>query len=142
MTAQQDLLLIALKEKYRFSTNRLAELTLEQLFDLPLMTTSGGHSLDAAARIVAKALREEGEEDFVSGRSNPLRKVLENKLEIIKLVIGIKQAENDKKLKAAAASAQIDALTEALEKKQQEKLIAGSEEDLLKKIAEAKAKLE
>ena len=85
--------------KLRFDTAK-GDLTVEDLWDLPL-TSEAGVSLNGIAIAVNKELQASQEESFVS--TQPIgNTVLELRLEILKEVIAVKIAENEKARTAAA----------------------------------------
>lgn len=128
------LLVLALKNKYRFPNGKGGELVLEQLWDLPLVSANG-ISLDTTAKAVNAQLKAHQEESFVA-TSSPAVTVLANKLEIVKFVIADKQAAVAARQEAANRSAKLNILTEALIEKEIEEVKNLSPEELRKQIAE------
>jgi uncharacterized protein YqgV (UPF0045/DUF77 family) len=108
-----DLFLTAARKGFRYDS-LIGALTTEQLFELPLASTrSNIASLNDCAVRISRQLKDQGEESFVENRSNPMKTELETKLELVKSVIAIRQAENaDATARAARASqnARIDQL--------------------------------
>ena len=100
-----NLFLISAKKKLRFSTNR-GQLTVEQLFDLPL-TAKDGFSLDMVARSINQELKAAGDESFVSSGKNPANAELTLKLEVVKAVIADREADNAAKSEAKATQAEL-----------------------------------
>jgi len=89
-----DLFLTAARKAFRFASPQ-GDLTTEQLFQLPLASTrSNVASLNDCAIRINRQLKDQGEESFVENRSNPVKTELGDKLELVKAVIAIKQAEN------------------------------------------------
>lgn len=127
-----DLFIVASRKRYRFESGR-GELTVENLWDLSLT------SLDTIAKALNRKLKESAEESFIATPTTRKNTELENKLEILKYVIGVKQAELEKSKKAAAKSAQIAQLRELAATKANEALSAKSLEDIEKMIAELEA---
>lgn len=130
--ADQNLFEIAARRKYRFPSTR-GELTIEQLFDLPL-TSRGGFDLDTVARAVNSDLKALGEESFVQPASNVGRLELSRKLDLVKAVIEHKQA-----VAAAAEQRQAKAdkrrrILEALDNRENADLQAKSRDELLKEL--------
>ena len=83
----------AVRIKLRFATVG-GSLNVEDLWDLPLTSTRGRANLNDIAKSVSKELRETTEEEFV----NPKPKAddgLQLKMDIVKHVIAIRQAENE-----------------------------------------------
>ena len=82
----------AVKQKLRFSTPK-GNLSVEDLFDLPLSSTTGKTNLDDIARGLHLALKNETEVSFVEPRSRKAS-VLDLQFEVVKSVIASKMAEN------------------------------------------------
>lgn len=112
----------ALRQQYRFPSVAGA-LTLEQLWDLPLKTTRNGRpDLDGVAKEVNYELKKQVEESFVETSTNPLKAELEDKLEIVKHIIAVRQAENAAERDAAARKQKKAELLELLHDKRKEEL--------------------
>ena len=124
---------IASRKAYRFASLK-GELTVEQLWQLPL-TSRGGTDLDTLAKGIFKDLKATEEESFVSVNTNPRRGDLENKLEIIKHIIKVKQDEAAAATKRQANAQERQKLMELLEKKNDQELEGLSKEDIEKKLA-------
>lgn len=82
----------AVKQKLRFSTPK-GNLSVEDLFDLPLSSATGKTNLDDIARGLHLALKNETEVSFVEPRSRKAS-VLDLQFEVVKSVIASKMAEN------------------------------------------------
>ncbi len=82
----------AVKQKLRFSTPK-GNLSVEDLFDLPLSSSTGKTNLDDIARGLHLALKNETEVSFVEPRSRKAS-VLDLQFEVVKSVIASKMAEN------------------------------------------------
>lgn len=134
------LFLQATREAFRFPSSN-GELTTEQLWQLPL-TSSRAHQacLDDIARGIHKELTDIGETSFVNTKPNPKKPILEAKLEIVKIVIGVKQAENAAKAAKIAAANEAAKLESILETKEASELQSLSADEIRKRLAEAKAK--
>lgn len=109
----RNLFLLAFVEQLRFTTAK-GLLTTEDLFKLPLQSTTGKISLDEIAIGINRELKEVGEESFVANRPNPRRVELQLKLDVVKEVIAYVQAENARKRAEADVAAQRAAIKEAL----------------------------
>ena len=83
----------ATRLKLRFATNRIGEITAEDLFDLPLTSRVGRENLDDMARGLHKQLRNGDDVSFVepSRTSDP---VIQLRFDIVKHVINAKLEEN------------------------------------------------
>lgn len=129
----------AARHKVRFTSPR-GNLTVEQLFDLPLVDKRGGTiDLETVARTTNGELREIGEESFVSTSPDPLRAVTEIKMEIIKYVIAAKQADVQRAVDAAKRASIRARVSEAIAKKEDAAFDDMSVDDLRKQLAELDA---
>lgn len=125
---------MAARKKLRFQTNR-GELTVEQLFDLPLKSSSG-FDLDTVARGINSELKSLGEESFVEDASvDPARVMLGAALEIVKDVIKTKQEENAAHLNKAKRAAERRKILDIIAAKKDEQLSTASLEELEQKLA-------
>lgn len=110
---------IAVRAKLRFASNRLASLSVEDLFDLSL------RELDDVAKGINRQINAEKEESFLSQNKNAVRKDLELKLDIVKHVISVKETESAERVAQQAKAVQrqklIDSLAEAEQREQQAK---------------------
>jgi hypothetical protein len=122
----------AIREKFRFPSNR-GELTVENLFDLPLQSKSG-FDLDNVAKELNATLKQMGEESFVS-TNTPGRTLVEAKLELVKYVIKTRLDENAAKQDAARRASEIEKLESLLERKQDEALLTLTPEQIKEKLA-------
>lgn len=129
------LFITAAQRKYRYDSPK-GQLTTEQLFDLQLKATRAGQlDLDEVAKETNRQLKQETEESFVSTRSNPLKNELENKLEIIKAVIAMKQEEAEKVRLAGQRAGERQRILEAIDQAKTRQLSQASVEDLEKQLA-------
>jgi hypothetical protein len=125
-----DLFLTAARKGFRYDSP-VGGLTTEQLFQLPLSSTrSNVASLNDCAVRISRDLKAQGEESFVENRSNPLKNELEIKLEVVKFVIALKQAENADATARAARASQNARIDELIAAKKDEKLSELSIEEL------------
>lgn len=124
----------ALRKKYRFPSCK-GELTVEQLWDLPLKSTrANAPDLDGVAKEINRQLKEQTEESFVEIKSNPLKSELEDKLGIVKHVIHTKQAENEALRTAAQRKQERERLQDILAIKNQQELEGLSKEEIQQRI--------
>lgn len=122
------------QNKLRFPSLK-GELTVEQLFDLPLKSNSG-FDLDNVARTINGDIKEIGEESFVETSSNnPRKKILEHSLEIVKDIIKTKQEENAARLSKAKKTEERRKILDALSAKKDQQLSQASIEELESKLA-------
>ena len=114
-------LLKAIRAKYRFVTPA-GSLSVEDLWDLPLTSTkANAANLNNIAKELSRSLKAESEEDFVNPKSN-INKELQEKLEIVKYVIQVRQEENEAIRTAADKQAKKAKLLEVLDRKQNQAL--------------------
>lgn len=128
----------AIRKKYRFNTAQGALLTMEDLCDLPLQHNSKP-SLDSVAITLNRQLKQFSEESFVNKKSVGQSEVQE-KLEIVKYIIEIKQKEEEARTNAANIKQQNQRLLELLAQKEDAELLNKSADDIkamLKANAEA-----
>ena len=125
----------AVQNKLRFPSTK-GQLTVEQLFDLPL-TSANGASLDTIARTINADIKAMGEESFVeTNATDPKKKLLQNSLEIVKDVIKTKQEENAARLDRSKKAEQRQKLRDLINTKKDEKLSQASIEELEKQLSE------
>lgn len=131
---------LATRKKLRFPSSK-GELTVEQLWDLPLIAGSSVTrdvkcDLDTVARSVNAELRGVTEETFVSVKPDPRKADLETKLEIVKHVIASKIADADAAKTAKDRAEKRRKLVDALAAKDDQALTSMSREEILKQLAE------
>lgn len=136
-----NLFVVASREKYLFPTVR-GNVTLNDLWDIPLNSKSG-FSLNAIANSIHSEILKEnsgGNIDFVNDKKATSSKnkieTLENKLELVKFVIGTLKTEAENSAKASEVSAQKQKIMEAIANKQNEAFNNLSKEDLEKMLSE------
>lgn len=123
----------ATRNKLRFPSSK-GELTIEQLWDVPLRSTDG-FNLDAIARGVNKTFKEATEESFVTPTRTPAHTRLEMTLEVIKNVIEVKLTDEAAAKKRADNKVEREKLLAILAEKQDGKLSELTEKELQKRIA-------
>jgi hypothetical protein len=126
---------VATRQKLRFDSPK-GLLSVEDLWDLPLTSTTGRANLDEIALSLHKRLRNTA--DVVSfvdeqAKTDPVSQL---KFDIVKHVIETRKKENADALAAKNKAETKQRLLEVLAKKRDSSLEAMSEEDLLKKLAE------
>jgi hypothetical protein len=122
----------AARKKLRIPSDR-GELTVEQLWDLPL-TSDRTLSLDAVAQSVHVQLKATSETSFVKTKPNPRQAALQLQLDIIVYIIAVKQAEAETQAKANETRALRERLEAALISKQEKALEDMSEDDIKKQL--------
>lgn len=123
-----DLFEIAAREKFRFESPK-GLLGVEELFDLPLTSTVAGKAnLNDIAVDLFKQIKDLDNISFVTPKK--IDPTVVQRLDIVKRVIEIKQAENAAKLKTAQDKETLRILDEAIAAKKSEKIAGTSLEDL------------
>ena len=128
---------IAAKNKYRFKTQS-GNLTVEDLFDLPIKSDTNKLNLYSIAKSLAKGLGETDNE-LLSSIFNESVKVntdTKNMFDIVQRVVEIKREENEKRATKAKNKADKERLLEILAKKQDQSLESLTEEQILAKLKE------
>lgn len=119
----------ASRQQYRFPSPK-GDLTVEQLWQLPLQSTKAGHAdLDTVAKAINRGLKAQAEESFVDTTSNA-SKDEEAKLAIVVHIIGVKKAENAAALQRAEKATMKARLREVLAIRTQEDLLKKTPEEL------------
>lgn len=124
----------ASRQKLRFASAK-GELTVEQLWDLPL-TAKGQFDLDFLARTINRELKAQAEESFVTTRANPAKAKLELALELVKHVIAAKIEEANAARKARDNKAERDRLLSILGQKEDAALLELTPEQIRARLAE------
>lgn len=107
--------------KLRFCSPQ-GNLGAEDLWDLPLTSTRTNQAnLNNIAKAVSRELKVEGEEDFVNPRSGG-DDILQLKLEIVKHVIQVRQAENEAARALSDRREKKEKLLELIARKQDQQL--------------------
>lgn len=121
----------ATRNKIRFPTER-GYLTVEDLWDLPLISTRG-LSLDQIGRDLRKAIRENEEESLVEVY-NPIENEMTIMFNIVKHIIDTKQQENINRKNKAEKDLKIKKLEEILARKTEDSLNELSIDDIKAEI--------
>jgi hypothetical protein len=128
----------ATRNKLRFDSS-VGAISVEDLWDLPLTSTRNAATLDSVARTISRELKDETEESFVVTSANRKKKLLENKLDIVKHIIQVKLAEAEATRSRAARSEEKKKLLEILAEKETQSLVSMDEVDIRKRLAELDA---
>ena len=123
----------AARNKVRFQSTR-GELTLEQLWDVPLRSRDD-FNLNAVAKAANKAWKDVSEESFVETAKTPEHTRRETMLEVVKYVIDTKLAEEETAKRSADNKIEKEKLLAILAEKQAGKLSELSEKELQRRIA-------
>lgn len=133
-----DIYKYAAQTALRFSSIK-GELTVEQLFHLPLKSLSG-FDLDSVAKKINVQLKGASEESFVEDTSSdPRKQALTMALDIVKDVIKTKQEENRAALAKANKAVERKKILDIMAAKKDETLSKATLEELEKKLAELDA---
>lgn len=124
----------ATRHKIRFASPR-GELSIEQLWDVPLRSTDG-FNLDAVAKSANKALKDISEESFVETAKTTAHSRVGLVLDVVKRVIDVKLADEEAALTRAANKVKKGKLIEILSEKQAGKLSQLSEKELQRQLDE------
>ncbi len=135
--SEVNLFLLASRKKFRFPSER-GELTVEQLWDIPL-TSRSGFSVNNIAIEVNRELKSLEEESFVETSKNPRRDTLRAMLELLKTVIAVRQEEAQKASEATERATKRQKIMEAIEVKEQEGLQSASLDELKLQLAALEA---
>ena len=123
----------ATRNKLRFASTK-GELSVEQLWDVPLRSTDG-FNLDAIAKGANKAFKDATEESFVTTTRTPAVTHLELTLEVVKNVISTKLADEEMAKRRAENKTEKEKLLRILAEKQEGRLSELTEKELQKRIA-------
>lgn len=127
----------ATRNALRFPSPK-GELSVEQVWALPL-TSANGASLDGVAIEISNRLEAIPKKSFVNSSNRSKADVaMEVALEVVKHIIGVKEAENAAKQDEKARETKRTQLEELLAKKQGEKMEGMSIEEIQKQLAELK----
>jgi hypothetical protein len=130
----------ATKKHIRFNVGRLTNLTVEDVWNLPL-TGNGGTNLDALAIALNDQLKDDAPKSFVGDtRVSAAAKDAQLKFDIVLDIIKTKQDEIKQATKAAVKSATIQQLRELKAKKNLEKFNDMSIEEIDEQLAELEGK--
>jgi hypothetical protein len=125
----------AARAKLRFETHK-GLINAEDLWDLPLTSSTGRVCLDGIAMDLHRQLRTTAEVvSFVDDKATT-DPMVQLRFDIVKHVIEQRKKENADAATAKARAETKQRLLEALAKRQDSALDAMSEEDLLKKLSE------
>ena len=131
----KDLFSYATRNKLRFQSTK-GELTVEQLWDIPLRSKNGEHfDLNNVAQRANQSLKEIDAENFVETTRTPAHTLCEMRLEIVKYIIETKLGEEEAAKKRADNKTEKEKLLKILAEKQDGKLSELSEKELQKRIA-------
>ena len=135
MTGSTNLFLVAAQRQFRFDSPK-GQLTVEDLFTLPLTSSVGKANLNDIAVALFKKVKETDEGlSFVDSTPSAVNVEATQKLELVKEVIAIKKAEQASKVAAANRQAERQRLMELIQRKKEEADAGRSMDDLLAQLA-------
>ncbi len=129
-----DIFEYASRSKLRFVSTR-GELTVEQLWDVPLRSTDT-FNLNVVAKVANEAVKAANEENFIEASRTAAHTRAEIILDVVKRVIEVKLAEEATAKKRVDNKVKKEKLLAVLSEKQDGKLSELSERELKKQIAE------
>ena len=130
----------ATKKHIRFNVGRLTNLTVEDVWNLPL-TGNGGTNLDALAIALNDQLKDDAPKSFVGDtRVSAAAKDAQLKFDIVLDIIKTKQDDIKQATEAAVKSATIQQLRDLKAKKSLEKFNDMSIEEIDEQLAELEGK--
>lgn len=127
-----DIFEIATRAKIRFTSTR-GELTVEQLWDVPLLAKDN-FDLDTIAKEANRRLKALTEESFVRTERGAAHDKAETTLEVVKHIIAVKLAEEAAVAKRTENRAKKERLLQILAEKEDGKLSALSVKELQKQL--------
>lgn len=123
----EEIFVRASKKKYRFEFRGL--ISVEDLWDLSVK------NLDEIFKNLNAEVKKAEQESLFSDKSNA-NEELNDKIEIVKYIFGVKQEEAKNRKEAAERKKKRERIAEILAKKQDESLEAKSEEELMAMLEE------
>ena len=125
----------ATRSKLRFSTTK-GMLTVEDLWDLPLVSMSGAQvNLDDMARVAYKEMEESACQSFVQ-KASKISETAKLRFDIIKHIIDVKLAERDAAIERSEKAVKKQRILELIATKEEESLAGKSLEELQKLAGE------
>lgn len=135
-----EMFAFATRKKFRFDTYK-GQVTVEDLWDLPLTATNGRPNLDDIAKELYKKMKDENEMSFVKPTSqvNKEFNIIKAKFDIVKYIIDVKLAEAEAAKKAKETKARNQRILGLIAQKEDEALASKSKEELLAMLAESES---
>lgn len=126
------------RDKVRFITNVIGEISIEQLWDLPVGGSKPDKTdLDKVSQIVLEEGESSKRKSLVNSRSEK-NDLVNLKIEILTFIIDVKTKEKEAKELETANKEKLEKLKAIREKKQDASLESLSLEDIDKQIADLK----
>lgn len=130
-----DIYKFAAQQKLRFPSKQ-GNLTVEQLFQLPLLSQTGADDLNTIAKTIDAQLSGASVKSFVEEAStDPVKYRLSVALDVVKDVIATKQAENKAARLKLEKGVQRKKILDAIAAKNEQALSSASVDDLNKQLA-------
>lgn len=123
-----NLFYIASRSKFRFPSTK-GDLTVEQLWEMPLTSRNGFSVNDVAIRVNSE-LKSLEEESFVETSSNPRRTELRQMLDLIKTIIATRKQENEEATEAARKASLRKQIMDTIATKEKDQLSTMSIDEL------------
>ena len=123
-----NLFYIASRSKFRFPSTK-GDLTVEQLWEMPLTSRNGFSVNDVAIRVNSE-LKSLEEESFVETSSNPRRTELRQMLDLIKIIIATRKQENEEATEAARKASLRKQIMDTIATKEKDQLSTMSIDEL------------
>lgn len=135
-----EMFAFATRKKFRFDTCK-GQVTVEDLWDLPLTATNGRPNLDDIAKELYKKMKDENEMSFVKPTSQVSKEfnIIKAKFDIVKYIIDVKLAEAEAAKKAKETKARNQRILGLIAQKEDEALASKSKEELLAMLAESES---
>jgi len=131
-----ELFIVASRKQYRFPTLKGGEMTVEQLWKLDLISErSDVVTLNNVAKTLNAEVKSFNEDTFVEEKSQQAKDA-ENKLEIVKFIIKVKQLDKELALAIKERRAAKEEVLEVLKEKKSEALKGLSVEQLEARVRE------
>jgi hypothetical protein len=121
----------ATRQKLRFDTPK-GQLSVEDLWDLPLISNTGKANLDDLARDLDAEVKQEQKTSFVQPTQSGSNVLAELKFNIVLHIIQVRVEENRKRQDAEALTEKRRQIMAIIDRKQNEALEGQSLEDLQK----------
>ena len=121
----------ATRQKLRFDTPK-GQLSVEDLWDLPLISNTGKANLDDLARDLDAEVKQEQKTSFVQPTQSGSNVLAELKFNIVLHIIQVRVEENRKRQDAEALTEKRRQIMAIIDRKQNEALKGQSLEDLQK----------
>ena len=131
-----ELFAVATRKKLRFNTSK-GQISVENLWDLPLSSDNGSPNLDDIARSLHKEIKDGEDVSFVVKKNNKKDSVFElaqTRFNIVKYIIDVKLNEAEEAKKATDTRKKNQRILELIAKKDDDELAGKSRDELLAMI--------